>query len=113
MKRLVIADARVFNFDEADYCRSTDQFRRMYPTLYPATSEITLLPHYDECWFDYERGPGSFGGDIMALVDEIADFASKGYLLPIDTFVIHTSDTIERDRMYDSLKQWYNVIRAR
>ena len=85
----------------------------MYPTLYPAKFEVTLLPHYDECWFDYDRGEVSFGGDIVVLVNEIAGFASKGYLLPIDTFVIHTSDTIERDKMYETLKDWYNVLRAR
>lgn len=112
MKRLVISEARSFTFD-ADYCRSTDQFRRMYPTLYPAKFAITLLPHYDEGWFDYDRGPGSFGGDTIILVEEIEELASKGYSLPIDTFVIHTSDTIERDRMYEALNKWYNVLRAR
>lgn len=112
MKRLVISEARSFTFD-ADYCRSTDQFRRMYPTLYPAKFAITLLPHYDECWFDYDRGPGSFGGDTIILVEEIEELASKGYFLPIDTFVIHTSDTIERDRIYEALNKWYNVLRAR
>ena len=112
MKRLVIGDSRVFDF-EADYCRSTDAFRRMYPTLYPAKFEITLLPHYDECWLDYDRERPAFGGEVSKLVDEIEAFAAKGYLLPIDTFVIHTSDTLERDRMYDALKAWYKVIRAR
>jgi hypothetical protein len=50
---------------------------------------------------------------VRKLVDEIESFAAKGYLLPIDTFVIHTSDTLERDRMYDAPKDWYKVIRAR
>ena len=85
----------------------------MYPTLYPAKFEIGLLPHYDECWLDYDRATPAFGGEVIKLVDEIESFASKGYLLPIDTFVIHTSDTIERDKMYASLKPWYNVLRAR
>ena len=112
MKRLVIGDTRVFEFD-ADYCRSADDFRRMYPTLYPSKFEIALLPHYDECWLDYDREAPAFGGEVSKLVDEIEAFASRGYLLPIDTFVIHTSDTVERDRMYDALRQWYNVLRAR
>jgi hypothetical protein len=112
MKRLVIGDSRVFDF-EADYCRSADDFRRMYPTLYPAKYEIALLPHYDECWLDYDREQPAFGGEVRSLVEEIEAFAAKGYLLPIDTFVIHTSDTFERDQMYDALKDWYKVIRAR
>jgi len=112
MKRLVIGDRRVFEFD-ADYCRSADDFRRMYPTLYPSKFEIALLPHYDECWLDYEREAPAFGGEVSKLVDEIEAFAAKGYLLPIDTLVIHTSDTVERDKMYDALKDWYKVIRAR
>ena len=112
MKRLVIGNDRVFTFD-ADYCRSTEQFRGMYPTLYPAMFNITLLPHYDECWLDYEREEVAFGRDVVVLVNEIEELASKGYLLPVDTFVIHTSNTIERDQMYDSLKDWYKVQRAR
>jgi len=108
----VLSDSRGFDAD-ADYCPSADRFRGLYPVLYPARHGITLLPHYDECWLTYERGPGSFGSDVVALVNEIAELASKGYLLPIDSFVINTSDTLERDKMYDALQAWYRVLRAR
>lgn len=112
MRRLVIGSVRVATFD-ADYCRSADEFRRMYPTLYPSKHANRLLPHYDECWLEYDRGDASFGPDMVALVDEIREFAVKGDLLPIDTFVINTSDTIDRETMYDALGSWYHVVRAR
>jgi hypothetical protein len=112
LKRLVVGNGRVFTF-EAEYCRSADDFRRLYPTLYPDDYRIALLPRYDECWLDYDREDAAFGREVMALVDEIEELAARGYRLPIDTFVIHTSDTIDRDRMYESLKPWYGVTRAR
>ncbi len=112
MKRLVVGNGRVFTFDAA-YCRSAEDFRRLCPTLYPDKYRIALLPHYDECWLDYEREDVAFGLEVMALVGEIEELAVKGYRLPIDTFVIHTSDTIDRDRMYETLKPWYGVTRAR
>jgi hypothetical protein len=112
MRRLVVGTGRVFTF-EADYCGSSEQFRSMYPTLYPAQYRIALLPHYDECWLDYDREDAAFGREVVRLVDEICELAAKGYRLPIDTFVIHTSDAIERDEMHDKLKAWYPVTRAR
>ena len=112
MKRLVLGNGRTFSF-EAEYCQSTDAFRLMYPTLYPDEYRIGLLPHYDECWLDYEREDAAFGQEVLTLVGEIEELAEKGYRLPIDTFVIHTSDTLHRDRMYETLKPWYGVTRAR
>ena len=112
MKRLVVGNDRIFTFD-AEYCRSAEQFRRMYPTLYPTKYQIVLLPHYDECWLDYDREDVAFGREVVRLVDEICELAAKGYRLPIDTFVVHTSDTIDRDAIYERLKDWYPVSRAR
>jgi hypothetical protein len=68
MKRLVVGDSRVFDF-EADSCRSTDDFRRMYPTLYPSKFAIRL-PHYDECWLDYDREQPAFGSDLRKFIGD-------------------------------------------
>ncbi len=100
MKRLVIDDVRIFTFD-ADYCRSTDEFRQMY-------TNMPLSTHYDECWLDNDMG-GAPGGDVSYLANAIEYLAATGYFFPIDTFVIHTANPVEGRKMYQALHKWYNV----
>ena len=106
MRRLVIDDMRVFNFD-ADYCRTTDEFRKLYP------NEFATEPHYDEVWLDndmgYEPNTLKLREEVKYLVNEIESLAAEGHKLPIDMFVIHTSNHYAGAQMYEALKKWYNV----
>jgi hypothetical protein len=106
MKRLIIDDIRVFDF-EADYCRTVGDFRDMYDDW----DSRDTWPAYDECWLDNDMGYNphtlELEEEVKILVNEIEEHAAEGMLLPIKAFVIHTSNYYAGAQMYEALHKYY------
>lgn len=95
MKILVVDDIREFAFD-AIYARTLEE------------AEELLSPrfHWDQVWLDNDLGPDS---EVRTLTNKIEEMAHSAILLDVDEFVLHTSNVVARQAMFDALYRFYQV----
>lgn len=94
MKRLVIDDVRIMNFD-CTYARNSEE------------GIADLFEPWDEVWFDHDLG----GDDtIYPVILYIMETAFYGRILPLGKVVIHTDNPVGRAMIEQQLGRYYKVV---
>lgn len=96
MKRLVVDDIRVFTFD-AKYVR----------TVKEAIALLSKDGNWDEVWLDHDMG--SMSADVDVLANWLEEKAFAGEVLPIGEFIVHTANSVGRQRIIAALDKFYPV----